>query len=215
MDSKITLTFYDVVSHLFPGAAFLLSLNLFSKIGNQLTEWQAVIYLLVFGYLTGLLLHLIGLVLFRAFYAEDYQEGTLSYHLIKLLDSIIKYTPLLKVKNVSLPIKEELVKEIDKKFKIDLEKKRLGLFSFADTYVAALPFAERDVLSAKEGVYRSLTALALVETVYLSFFVFTDAWLIVALAGILLTEMCRYAREYYRTIKNQQIYTLAFIKMKQ
>jgi hypothetical protein len=133
-----------------------------------------VIYLVVFGYIAGLLLHLIGLLLFFLFFVADYKRGTLQRFLVKVGDSIVRWMPLLKVKNIDsmVTMKEGLTKLMSKKFNIQVEENRLGLFSIADTFVASQPFAERDILSAKEGVFRSLAVLVIIEALYLSIFVF-------------------------------------------
>lgn len=213
MDTKISLTFYDIVSHLIPGTALLLSFRYFGGIQADLPSGEITLFI-VFGYIVGLFLHLLGLLLFKPYYFSDFRVGGWQYVVIKFLDAIISRTPLFKVKRVDAEVKKELEAVIRKKFKMGVEGNRLGLFSIVDTYVAALPYAERDILAAKEGVFRSLAVLVIIEVMYLVIFVFPDHKLELFSGGVFLLELCRYGREYYRTIKNQQIYTLALIKLR-
>ena len=206
MDTKINLTIYDLLSHLFPGAAFLLTLNYFNNIGKDLTETQMIIFLVVFSYLIGLVLHSMGNLLFKSFYLENYRKGSIGYKLVAVIEYIISKTPLpLKVKRTEIPIKEKLIQIFKNKFGLNLEGKRLALFSVADTFVSSLSHQERDILLAKEGLFRSLTSLGIIEIIYLSLFVYPNNKLLILVIGLFFIELFRYSREHYRIIKNQQI----------
>lgn len=215
MNTSISLTIYDIVSYLFPGAALLLSLYYFSDIGGNLSDTQRALFLLVFGYLIGVLLHLLGHILYRSFYKDDFPKNSFKHKAISFIDAIIAKFPLLKVKRFDMDVKIELVKVIEKKFNINFAKRRLDLYNFADTYVASLVFQERDLLMAKESLLRSLTVLVIIEIVYLGVFIYPQHRFLILLFGLLIIEILRYGKEYHRIIKNQQIYTLTLIKLKQ
>lgn len=215
MDTKLTLTIYDIVTHLIPGAAVLLSLYFFTGLGRDLPDSILIFSLIVFGYLTGALLHLLGLILFWPFYLEDYSAGTVSHRLVKATEKFISKFPLLRVSRVDQSIKAELSSLIKSKLGVDLSESRLGLFSVADTFVSSLGFQERDALLAKEGFFRSLTVLAVLGTVYFFLTSYVQNKALVLIVGLLLTELFRFGREHNRVIKNQQVYTLALIKLKQ
>lgn len=212
MDGKFTLTLYDTVSHLIPGVVLLLTINYFSS-KPIIPQDFFLFYLLFFGYITGLVLHMIGLLIFYPFFPSTYSQGSFRRRLVKEIERILRYIPLLRMSRADGPIKDLLPIMIKKKYGIDYSKNRLGLFAFCDTFVATVPFPERDTLAAKEGLFRSLTVLAVVEAFYLLFFTQLPR-IQVALAGLLFVEIFRYGREYYRTIKNQQIYTVTFLKHK-
>lgn len=213
MDTKLTFTIYDIITHLLPGAGILIVLNRLTGWGKDFSDPVLIFTLSVFGYLLGSIISLVGVRLFWYLSPDDY-KGKIWYWPVYGLDLVISKFPLLKVKNTSEKVKPELITIINKKFSVDLAKDRLGLFNFADTLVSASDYPERDTLLAKEGLFRTLTCLSFFSFVY---FVFTppvyNKWATVV-ASLLLTEFLRFGREYYRTLKNQQVYCLALIKMK-
>lgn len=213
METKLSLTIYDIVTFLIPGSALLLLLRYVSDFDLEVSDTTVVIIVLIVGYLIGAILHVVGILLFTPFYAENYPETSIKHRLILFIENQLARLPFLRIHSFSPEIKNSLANEINKKFRVNLTKNRLGLFIFSDTFTASHGFEERDILMAKEGFFRSFTALILVSGLSL-LWIWPESWLLISLAGTIFMEMARYGREYYRTLKNQQIYMLTLIKLK-
>ncbi len=215
MDTKFTLTIYDIVSHLIPGVLLLLSVDYFTNFDKDLPTSLLLIYLLFGGYAVGLILHMIGLLLFRPVFKENYQRSSIKYKLVNWMDKFVSFFPLMKTKRIDLPLQTKLIQLVNHKYGIDFTDNKLGLYAFCDTVVAASTFQERDTLMAKEGLFRSMTVLFIFEVVLFCIFASFIPKIVVLIIGMVLIEMFRFGREYYRTLKNQQIYILAFLKYKE
>jgi len=121
-----------------------------------------------------------------------------------------------KPARLDLQVKKELVRLIKSKYKLDFDANSLGLFSFCDTYVLSSKLSERDILLSREGFYRVLSSLVIVMTLLIPFFgsITIDRKVPYMIAGLVVTYLTNYAREYYRILKNQQIYITCFISLK-
>lgn len=215
MDTKFTLSIYDILSHFIPGVVLLLSLNHFFNLAHNMPKEHQLVYLVFFGFVIGVILHSIGILLFKPISDKSFPKQPFLSKVVKVLDTLIKYFPFLKTPRTDQEIKSRLIILIHGKYDIDFTDNPLGLFSFCDTKIAASSFPERDTLIAKEGLFRSLSVLAILEVIL---FVWKNAFFslyVTLFVGWLMVELLRYGREYYRTIKNQQIYTLTFQKLKE
>ena len=213
MNPTTTITLYDLLSYLFPGTALLLTFKHFGLLFRHTTENQLALYLIISGFVVGALLHMLGQLLFTCFYKNDYPLESLRWKIINFVDKVTRRFPFLRIQQLDLPVKKQLSLKIKEKLNLEIGEKRLELFSVADTIVAGSKYPERDLLMAKEGFFRSLVALTLVETLYLIIFTDMQQKFYIAVLGLAVIEVFRYAREYYRTIKNQQIYILALIQL--
>ncbi|MFA6416437.1 MAG: hypothetical protein WCW56_03035 [Candidatus Paceibacterota bacterium] len=208
---NLTITFYDVVSYLFPGVLLLLFLNKNFSTGIDVADEKGIFITVILGYVLGALIHLVGLLLFWGFYIDDKRKDSIDYKLIKFLDSIVSVLPL-KVKRLKYS-RDEFSKTVKEKLGIDLTDNRLGLFILADALTSKPGTSDKDTLLAKEGLYRSLTSL-LVILLTISLLTMRDNILPVFIVAIILIEFCRYGREYYRELKNQRVYTLSTLSLK-
>lgn len=213
MDTKLTFTIYDIVTHIIPGAFVLLFLHYTTGTFAEIPDSLFIFLLIIGGYILGSILSLIGIRLFWVIYPDDFKDRKL-HPVILFIESFLKKFPFLKMKQSDTMLKKQLIKAINKKYKVDLSTDRLGLFNFADTIIASTGFTERDMLLAKEGFFRTLTTLSFLTALYLMLFSRLDNRYFLSLGFLLITELLRFGREYYRTLKNQQIYTLALIKIK-
>lgn len=214
MNTNLQFTIYDTLAHLIPGAGLLFVLRYFFGFGDSLSDLVFISYLIIFGYLAGSCLNILGLILFHPIYPTDFSSKKKLYSFLLVVDGAIKKLPLLKIKRVDAGIKGKLSKLVKKKTNLNFENDRLSLFNFCDSLVSTMGYPERDNLMSKEGLYRMISTLSLIFVIYSLFFSHFEQKLFMALAGVLLTEISRYGREYYRTIKNQKIYTITYMKLK-
>lgn len=208
-----TLTLYDLVGHAIPGIfgvmlfKWLFPMNVPPGMDNPL-------YIFVTGFIFGYLLHAFGTALYHGWYKENYLGKSKTERLIGTIDKIVIRFQIFKVNSTSPDIKHQLWKTINQKLGYRPEKETsLLLFQIADTVAARSKFDERSLLLAKEAFYRSLTALTVVTLPFL-IWKFWDYWFAISLVGLLLIELFRYQREYFRRIKNNQVYVLALMELK-
>lgn len=214
MDTKLTFTIYDILTSILPGGLILLLFRIYFGFGSNLSDSVLLFLLVTGGYVLGSIANLFGLLLFWPVYPHDFKTSHW-YSIVNGLEKTLTRLPLLRIKRVDDKTKEKLIERVKERFGIDFTNDRLGLFNFTDTLIASSNFAERDMLLAKEGFFRTLTCLAFSSTIYLLITQPASSKWYLGLIGILATELLRFGREYFRVLKNQQVYALALIKLQE
>lgn len=216
VSTKLTFTLYDIASHLIPGVAALFITQVVYNPGGREVVFENTLFIVVFGYLVGHLLHSIGSILFKGVYSNDYKGKPRLKAFIEYIDKVIEGYQrfvFLYIPGTNPDIKKALWREVksDKKLK-NVKESALDLFGIADTFVATTDFAERGILLAKEGFYRSMTVLIIYTTIMLISFKPTLDWRVIMVLGVILTDIFRHQREFFRRVKNNQIYLITIKK---
>lgn len=201
MGNNLNFTFYDTISYLVPGLLLLfivdhsLSLNFDANTANTLL-------FIVAAYVVGAILNMLSLFLYRLIDTKS-----------KILNKISKFSKYLTVpiKRVEYP-RDELLRLIKEKYNLDFSSDKLGLFVFADTATSESTITDKDVLITKEGFFRNLTVVVLIA--FFLLFKEMGSQLSFLIGSLCIFELCYYGREYFKEIKNQKIYMLAFFKLK-
>lgn len=209
MDAKINFTIYDILSYLFPGIVLTLLFKQFFISELQISTGMEILIVIVIGYLTGAILHQIGLLLFAKIYPNNYKSRKF-YFIFIFLERIAKFAPLKCNDNVKV-VKEKLKVLVTEKLLI-ADPDNLALFVIADSLSSADKDSDREILLSKEGLFRTLSALMVILG-FMFFFVDLNNKLIFFAVIVILLELLRYSREYFRILKNQRIYCLAFFKL--
>lgn len=218
--ANFSLTFYDFLATLIPGLSFLLFLYFLGEFGflqGNLDAQTILIALLAYSLVTGILLHALGNLLYNLyFHPSTFTKEKVWYWIVLIVH---KLTKVLIREDYSVnndQIKKSLIKLLkSKKLIIPKNKDGKTLFLLCDTLVATSGFLERDVLLAKQGFYRSLSAL----TIALFFYGMLRNWLgfpmLVWLIGCtLILRILLYAHTSYGKTRREQIYFLAYLKIK-
>jgi hypothetical protein len=217
MDTKINITIYDILSYLFPGVTLIFFVGWLFQIELIVSSGIQLVFITVIGYLIGAILHQIGLLLFWGFYPKNYKDKKgikkLKYYITMFFQFVTKFVPFKSPKNKQKTIKKELRELIKNNLNIEVEDE-LMLFTLSDTIASCRKDSDRDILLSKEGLFRGFTSLILVMIFLLLFFYIQENKIVIIATLILLLEISRFSREYYRVLKNQRIYYLAFLELK-
>lgn len=213
---SLNLTFYDIITHLIPGSILLVVIYLVEGFKLPLPSEILLIVFLFSSFIVGQILLVIGNLMFNTYiHPSKYQKGSARYWVVFYLHNIIKKIVRQNYDNYGLNVKPELILLIEKKFKL----KKLNdqsLFQLSDTLVSELGFSERDILLAKQGFYRSASALAALSIPYLmvkgGLGIPVLFWLILL---VLLLRLFLYAHTYYGQIRKNQVYLLAYKKLEE
>ncbi len=202
MGENLNFTFYDTIGYLVPGIMLVYSINLIFNFGFDPNISNALIYIIV-SYIAGSILNMLSLFLYRFVHTKN-----------KLLNKISKISKWLTIpmKRLEYP-RDELCSLVKTIYGLDFSKNKLGLYSFADSLTSNSP-ADKEILMAKEGLFRNLTILSLILMV-ISLFEDTFPRLTTLIVGIVSFELLYYGREYYKELKNQRIYLIAYFKIKE
>lgn len=219
LDAKIastfTFTFYDVIGHLIPGSIVLLLFYHFEKIHFSFPVELSFIILLFVGYTVGQMLSAIGNLLYHTyFYPDDYNKQSFTYRIVNITHKIVKFFMFERGIHPGLDIKTKISSVINKKLKIDNLNNR-SFFQICDTLVAEDGFSERDILLARQEFYRSISALIIVVTGYGIFkggLGFPIIYWLISL--VVITRFLLYIHNYYGQIRKNQIYFLAYMKLR-
>jgi hypothetical protein len=218
MDTKISLTLYDIVGYVVPGSISLALLSRFGGFQLDAADSQFGILFLVYAYALGLVLHLASLFLGKEVYVED-SENTKLHVFIGWWDKHLSSIRFITCRPVSAPIKSALEDAYRDKLAINLKadgfaaNRRLLRYILADALVVRIGLGERDVLAAKIGMLRALSVVMMLAAYRLIFECAIDS-LLLALGAVLIAKLLIDGGVYYRELKNQQIYTLALLGLK-
>ncbi len=213
---SFSLTFYDTISHLVPGTLLLLIILFTENIGFSFPATVLTIALLFFGYVIGQTLLVVGNILYNTyFHPNQFGKKTISYKLVLVVHKIVKSVVRQNYKN---PTRDELEPKLNKLFEKKLGLKtssHLDTFQICDSVAAELGLLERDVLLARQGFYRSLSALVFLVIPYLIArqTMAIPVWIL--LVGTLTLRLFLYAHTYYGQIRRNQVYLAAYRKLKE
>lgn len=215
MNTNLTLTLYDILSYFIPGSILILVLRYFTRNSIGIDNALLLPAFFVLSYFAGVALHVTGTILYAGIYKEDFKEGGFIRMIIKFIDRVIKISYPFKIKRNFLDVKKNLAKLLSKKYKIETKKDNLLLFAVADAYMANKAYSEREILSAKESFYRASSALVFILTCFAFVFLKNTIYtaLVVSLTGFILLYILIHFREFYRTIRNQQIYIISYMSI--
>lgn len=215
-DTKLSFTLYDIIGHVIPGI-FVLILTAWAF--DVVLPEQAIVLTaigVVVGYVVGHLLHAVSSWMLQ-------KVWWIPSRLSDPLDRIIGRTRsilLVQVRGSSPEIKSQIKLELvrtglsQKNAKID----ELELYDYCNNVLLESGSIDgRDILESKEAFYRSLIPTAIYSAVVLSVqppTPFFENKLLVAILTVLIVEFLYYRREYYRRIKNNQVYKQALIKLR-
>lgn len=201
MSNNLNFTFYDTISYLVPGLLLIFIIDHSFALGFDINTTNALLYIVI-SYIVGAILNMLSLFLYRFIDTKN-----------KILEKITKLSRYLTipVKRIEYP-RNELLRLIKEKYNLDFSNDKLGLFVFADTTTSESTIPDKDVLITKEGFFRNLTVVVLIAFFLLFKEMGNQASFLIG--SLCVFELCYYGREYFKEIKNQKIYMLAFFKLK-
>ncbi|MBU0578953.1 cytochrome P450 [Patescibacteria group bacterium] len=215
-DTKLSFTLYDVIGHVIPGI-FVLILTVW-VFGIVLPEQAIVLTTIgvVVGYIIGHIFHAISSWILQKIW---WIPTTLSKPIDRTI-ATMRSIFLVQVRGSSQELKSQIKQELvrtglaQKNAKID----ELELYDYCSNVLLESGFIDgRDILESKEAFYRSLIPTTIYSAVITSIQppapIFENK-LLIAISTVLIVEFLFYRREYYRRIKNNQVYKQALIKLR-
>ena len=211
-----SFTLYDLISHILPGALLLIVVYFLEQLQEKIPNEIFLFTLIVVSFITGQILFAVGNFLYYvSFYPSDYKNKRLRYSVVNFLQNVVNFMVRQKYGYKGLEIKNDLTEQIEQKLKLK-NLNNQARFQLCDVIVAKEGFPEREVLLAKQGFYRSTSALVALSIPYIIFrggfglpLLF---WLVLYL---LFLRVLLYAHTYYGEIRKVQIYSLAYMKLRE
>lgn len=212
----LSFTLYDLISHILPGALLLIIVYFLENLEGKIPSEIAAYVLIVGSFIAGQILFAVGnLLYYVSFYPTDYQNKKLRYSFVSFLQKLVDFFVRQKYGYKGFEIKNDLAQQIEKKLKLkDLNNQ--ARFQLCDAIVARDGFPEREVLLAKQGFYRSTSALVAVTIPYV---IFRGGFGIPVLFWLIfypvLLRVLLYVHTYYGEIRKVQICALAYMKLRE
>ncbi len=210
----LSLSLYDIISHLIPGAAFLLIIIYLNPLPIGLPKELTLTAFAIFSYIVGHFLFAVGNLCYYTYFDSKKYKGKAAYPVVIFLEALIKGIVRQKYDNDGLDVKTDLDTLIMKAYGIK-KLSNQARFQLCDALVASDGYVERETLLAKQGFYRAVTAFVILTSPII-YFRFGLAWqfTISLIASVVVTRLLLYAHTYYGRIRKNQIYFLAFVKLK-
>ena len=216
IDTKLTFTLYDIIGHIIPGMFVLILTAWAFELGVSADPATVTGTFIVIGYIVGHLLHAVGSWLLQTVW---WMPKSISRFMDKVF-GLVRTALLIRVRKTPTEIKDQIKSEL---VRVKLVAKsnhldELELYDFCNNILLESGSVDgRDILEAKEAFYRSLIPTIIYSAIILSYsppLPFFENWFLVVVVTVLLVEFLYFRREYYRRIKNNQIYKQALIKLK-
>lgn len=216
--NTLTFTFYDITGHLIPGALVVLFLIWQYELPVHDNATLTSAGLLVVSYVVGHLFHAVGSWLFTGIYKADFDNQPVIKKVIAVLDLVMaKYQRLIltTVPATDLKMKDQLKSLIKKKLGIQQNLNSLALYDICCNVALKAGYSEKSVLETKEGFYRALVPAMIFCFVVLLLNGFVQGSNVIWATVVTITviELLRNRREFYRRIKNNQIYAVALLEL--
>ncbi len=213
MDKVFNISLYDFISLLVPGAGLLSVIyatqsNEFSNLVSPEIMIPMFISLSIF---LGMLFLSVGNLLYGTYiHPSQFEEGSIIHKIVKFMHNVIRFF-----------INDDRNKDVIKKNLSSLIQKRYGLKSLnrleiyqISDMLANKRYSDRGNLLSKEGSYRAFTVMFIVLWSYLQIkyqFDYRYSTLIL----FLILRILLWGHNYFRNIRRSQIYTAAFLKIKE
>lgn len=218
MDKEVSgsfiFTFYDVISNLIPGFAFLSLLYYFGDLRMAVPSQILIPVAISVSYIIGQFLYALGILLYDYHqHPRDYAKGTVAHTVISFIHLIVKIIVRENYDYFGLEIKDEVSDQIEKKLKLkDLNNR--ARFQLCDALILEDRQPERETLLAKQGFYKSLSALIVIGIPYIvwkgGFNLPPIFWSIVCCS---LLRLLLYVHTYFGEIRKVRVYAQAYLKL--
>lgn len=211
--NNVNLTFYDLINHLIPGSLFVIFiLYLYEDILVKIPSTLLIISVIILGYFIGNILSIVGnLLYFTYLHPKNYPNKTIKRWVV---EKIHELTKIVVNQNYDTPQVDYLSPKIERLLKNKMKLKtdnKLGLFEICDAIISEQIYPERTLLLARQGFYRSISALILIVSIFelIRHPVGTNTVIILTLMTILL-RLFIYAHTYFGIIRKNQIFILTY-----
>jgi hypothetical protein len=215
--SPLILGLYDTISVLVPGTVFWLIIYLTSSTKLSVTPDLLIPAGLILGVTTGYIFLALGNFLFGCYIHPRNYKNRVVIFATNIIHKSVKFIIREHYGNKGIDLRGATIDMLKKKYNIKTEIDDLGLFQLCDTLASKEKVRnDRDVLLAKEGIFRSISALLFVTMGY--YYIFLrysplDLWLLIIF--VILERLCIYGNNYFKKIRQSQVYVAAYLSLKE
>lgn len=215
-DTKLSFTLYDIIGHIMPGGFVVILTTWLYEVPTPENSLIATTVFIVLSYIIGHLLHAISSWLLQTVSWVPKPISSFFDDLIKKLRHVF----LVQVRGTQSSVKDQIKAELLRTRLIKNGSKidELELYDYcSNIFLESGSTNGRDILESKEAFYRTLIPTIIYSAIVIGMKPPTALFenkLIIATMTILVVEFLYFRREYYRRIKNNQIYKQALIKLR-